>query len=103
MGIGMAVGVGIFGVFWTIFAASMTSGGPDFGGFGVAKVIFPLFGVVFTVGAIAYGIHIYSKAQKYQEAFAAYKARRAHVKPEQAAAADRPREHGVSSDKVKPA
>jgi hypothetical protein len=103
MGIGMATIVGVFGVFWTIMAVSITSGGPDFGGFSVAKVFFPLFGVVFTVGAIVYGIHIYSRAQKYQAAFAAYKARRARVKPEQAAPADRPREHGTSSDKVKPA
>jgi hypothetical protein len=103
MGLGAAIVGGVFGAFWTIFAVSLTGGAPDDGPFTIAKVFFPLFGVLFTVGAIAYGVHAYSKAQKYQEAFAAYKARRARVRPEQAAAADRPREHGASSHNVKPA
>jgi hypothetical protein len=103
MGLGMAIGVGVFGVIWTIFAASLTSGGPDEGPFSVAKVIFPLFGVVFTVMAIAFGIHTYSRAQKYQAAFAAYKAKRARVQLEQAATADRPPERGPSSHDIRPA
>lgn len=81
-GIGMAVVGGLFGVFWTIMAVAMTSDAPDFGAFSVAKVFFPLFGVVFTVAAIGFGIHAHSRAQKYEAAFAAYKARRARVKPE---------------------
>jgi hypothetical protein len=67
----------VFGIFWTIMALSITSNAPDAGPFALAKVIFPLFGIVFTVGSVAYGIHILSKAQKYQKALADYKARRA--------------------------
>jgi hypothetical protein len=103
MGIGTAVVGGLFGAFWTIMAISITAGAPDFGGFSVAKVFFPLFGVVFTGGAIGYGMYCYAKAQKYQEAFAAYQARRAGAKPEPAVAADRPREHDDNRDKIKPA
>jgi hypothetical protein len=82
MGIGMAVVGGLFGVFWTVMAAAITGSAPDVGPFSIAKVFFPLFGVVFTLAAIGFGIYTYSRAQKYQEAFAAYKARRARVKPE---------------------
>lgn len=92
MGIGAAVVGGVFGLFWTIMAMSITSGGPDFGAFSVAKVFFPLFGVVFTVAAIGYGMYVYSRAQKYQDAFAAYKARRTRVMSVPDAAAGRPRD-----------
>jgi hypothetical protein len=83
MGLGAAVVGGAFGVFWTVMAFSITSGGPDFGGFGFAKVAMPLFGVVFTVAAIGYGLHAYSKAQQYEKAHAAYQARRRNVRPDQ--------------------
>jgi hypothetical protein len=103
MGIGIAVVGGVFGVFWTIMAFSITSAAPDVGPFSIAKVIFPLFGVLFTGAAIGFGIYACSKAQKYQEALEAYKGRRARVRPEQAAFADRPREHDDFRDKFKPA
>lgn len=74
-----AVGGGIFGAFWTIMAFSITSGAPDAGPFSIAKIFFPLFGVAFTIGAIAYGIHLTGKAEAYNRAFAAYQARRAAV------------------------
>jgi hypothetical protein len=80
MGIATAVIGGIFGVFWTIMAFSITSSGPDVGPFAIAKVIFPLFGVVFIVAAIGFGIYTYSRAQKYREAFQAYQERRARVR-----------------------
>jgi hypothetical protein len=82
MGIGTAIVGGVFGVFWTIMAVSITGGAPDVGPFAIAKVFFPLFGVVFTVAAIGYGVYAHSRANKYQAAFAAYKARRARIKPE---------------------
>jgi len=82
MGLGAAIVGGAFGVFWTIMALAITGSAPDIGPFSVVKVIFPLFGVVFTVAAIGLGISSYARGQKYQEAFEAYKARRAQVKPE---------------------
>ena len=77
-----AVGGGLFGLFWTVMAFSITSGAPDFGPFSIAKVFFPLFGIVFTVGAMVYGLHLVNKATAYNKAFAAYQKRRAAVKAE---------------------
>jgi hypothetical protein len=88
MGIATAIVGGVFGVFWTITAVSITGDAPDFGAFAAAKVFFPLFGVVFTLVAIGYGMYAFSRAQKYEEAFAAYKARRARVQPEPGNTAD---------------
>jgi hypothetical protein len=79
MGWGTAAVGGIFGAFWTIMAFTITSGAPDVGGFAVAKVFFPLFGVAFTVGAVMYGVYIVRKAEEYNRAFAAYQQRRAAV------------------------
>jgi hypothetical protein len=76
MGIGGAVVGGVFGVFWTIMAFAITGSAPDEGPFTIAKVIFPLLGVLFTGAAIGYGIYCYSRAQRYQQAFQAYQARR---------------------------
>ena len=76
--VGAVVG-GVFGVFWTVMAFAITSGGPDVGPFSIAKVFVPLFGVVFTVAAIGYGLYAASKAQQYQTAFQAYQQRRARA------------------------
>jgi len=81
-GIATAAIGGVFGLFWTIMAFGITSGAPDEGPFQIAKVFFPLFGVVFTVGSIGYGVYVTQKANAYNEAFAAYQRRRAAVKPE---------------------
>jgi hypothetical protein len=78
-----AVAGGVFGTLWTILAISMTSSGPDAGPFSLVKVIFPVFGVIFTAAAIGYGVNAYNKAQKYQRAFWAYKGRRSRVKRKQ--------------------
>ena len=82
MGYGAAAVGGVFGVIWTLMAISITSGGPDFGPFSIAKVVFPVIGVAVTIGAVAYGIHCVNKAEGYKKALAAYQARRAAVKPE---------------------
>jgi len=82
MGIGIATVGGIFGLFWTIMAVSITGTGPDAGAFGVVSVVFPLFGVLFIVGAIAFGIYCYSRAQEYQKALAEYHSRREAIQPE---------------------
>jgi hypothetical protein len=79
LGIGGAVIGGVFGVFWTIMAFAITSGAPDVGAFSIAKVVFPLFGVVFVAAAVGYGLYAYSKAQQYQAAFRAYQDRRARA------------------------
>lgn len=83
MGMGSAVVGGVFGIFWTIMAASMTSGAPDFGAFSLIRVVFPLFGVLFTAAAVGYGLYAYSRAQKYDVAYRDYRARREKVRPEQ--------------------
>ncbi|MCI0703849.1 MAG: hypothetical protein L0241_22545 [Planctomycetia bacterium] len=81
LGLGTAAGGGIFGAFWTVMAFAITSGAPDVGPFQIAKVFFPLFGVVFTIGSIIYGVHMIQKANAYEQAFAEYKSRRAAVDP----------------------
>jgi hypothetical protein len=101
MGIGMAVIGGVFGLFWTIMAVGITGGAPDDGPFGIAKIFFPLFGVVFIVAVVGGGIYTFSRAQKYQEAFAAYKARRARAEDGRPVP-DRPRERGESPHNIKP-
>ncbi len=83
MGIGGAVIGGVFGVFWTIMAFAITGSAPDVGPFSVAKVIFPLIGVLFTGAAIGYGIYCYNRAQQYQRAFQAYQTRREAVRSNQ--------------------
>jgi hypothetical protein len=82
MGTSVAAIGGIGGLLWTISAFTLTSSGPDEGAFGTAKVIFPLFGVLFIVVAIGFGFHTISKASAYNQALAAYQRRRAAVKPE---------------------
>jgi hypothetical protein len=75
-GLMSAVGGGAFGIFWTVMAVSIMSGAPTDGAFGAAKVFFPLFGVVFTLIAIGWGVYCYLRAQKYDAAFQAYQDRR---------------------------
>ncbi len=83
-GAGIAAGVviGVFGAFWTAMAVAITSGAPNVGPFALAKVFFPLFGVVFTAGGIWMGVHVYRKADAYNKAYAAYQQRRAAVNPD---------------------
>jgi hypothetical protein len=80
MGTGTAIIGGAFGVFWTIMAIAITGGAPNDGPFVIAKVIFPLFGILFTGGAIVFGINCNLKAKKYQEAYEAYQRRRQQVR-----------------------
>lgn len=84
-GVGIAAAVigGGFGTLWTIVAIAMTSLAPNFGPFSVIKIVFPLFGVFFTVFGIVMGVYIYRRAKLYEERFRAYQARRAGVQPEQ--------------------
>ncbi len=61
----------IFGVFWTVVAASITAYAP----FPIAK-FFPVFGILFIVLGAASAIRSYSKADQYTEAEAIYLRRR---------------------------
>lgn len=84
-GIATAVIGGGFGAFWTFTAYSMSQAGPRIGN-GISPGDFmPLFGVMLTLAAIGYGIYLYSRAHAYEQALAAYHARRARVElgPEQ--------------------
>lgn len=51
--------------------------------FPVAHVVFPLLGIAFIGAAVGFEVCCYSRAQKYQRAFAAYQARRRGVPPRQ--------------------
>ena len=87
MGIATAVFGGIFGAFWTVIAFTITNAstsmlpgmGPGIGLFGIIGTVFPLIGVVFTVGAIGRGIYCVIQAQRYNEAYSAYKERHIRV------------------------
>ncbi|MGL6072532.1 MAG: SHOCT domain-containing protein [Fimbriiglobus sp.] len=74
-GITTAVVGGGFGLLWLIMALAVTSEVP----FPVVGIVFPLFGVVFIVAAVSSGVSCYSRAEKYDAAFQAYKRRRQAV------------------------
>jgi hypothetical protein len=83
---GMAIGIaavgGIFGLLWTVMAIAITGSAPDVGLFAIARIVFPLFGVVFIVTAIGCGIYCGNRAKAYQKAFAAYQSRRRAIRAE---------------------
>lgn len=79
-GIFVAGFIGLFGVFWTVMAFSITSSAPDEMPFSVAKVVFPLVGIAFTGFGVISGIGAMNKAKEYEQAHAAYQARRTAVK-----------------------
>ena len=83
-GLGVATMIigGLFGGLWTVMAVAITGDAPDVGGFTIAKVIFPLFGVLFIAVGIGWGLYAVNKAQQYQRAYEAYKARRDTVRRE---------------------
>lgn len=74
------IGIGVFGLIWTVTAFSITGSAPDEMPFSLVKVFFPLFGIGFTIFGVYMGFHAYGKAEAYNKAFAAYQARRAAVK-----------------------
>lgn len=48
----------VFGVFWTIIAASMMANAP----FGIIGLIFPLFGVIFIIAGIVQAVYHFKNA-----------------------------------------
>lgn len=71
------IGIAVFGCFWTAMAIGITSMAPNIGPFGIAKVAFPAFGVLFVVGGIATSMHTYKRAERYERAERRYRTRRA--------------------------
>jgi hypothetical protein len=82
VGIAAAVVGGGFGTLWTIIAIAITSWAPNFGPFAIVKIVFPLFGIFFTVFGITMGVYIYRRAKLHEQRFREYEARRARVRPE---------------------
>jgi hypothetical protein len=76
LGLASAIGGGVFGLFWLIMAVTITGSAPDDGPFVIAKFVFPLFGVVFILVAVGWGLVCLDRARKYEEAHKAYEARR---------------------------
>jgi hypothetical protein len=76
--IGGVIGVGI-GILWTIMAIAITSGAPDFGPFAIARIVFPLFGLLFVAAGIASLIKGGSSARRYADAESQYRAQRADL------------------------
>jgi uncharacterized membrane protein len=64
----------VFGLFWTAMVFGVAANGP--GGMGP---IFPLFGVVFVAIAVGASIYNFTKAQRYNQAYNDYQARRRAV------------------------
>jgi hypothetical protein len=81
-GIGGGIVIGVFGAIWTVMAVAITGGAPNVGPFAIVKVVFPLFGILFTAGGIWMGVHVYRKADAYNKAFEAYRRRRDAVNPD---------------------
>lgn len=69
---GIAIGGGVataaFGVLWTVMAIAITSTAPNFGPFAVAKVVFPLFGLVFVGAAIFGSVKAYRMSEQLEQA-----------------------------------
>jgi hypothetical protein len=63
----------VFGGFWTVTAFSMSSGMEHAPG---AFSLFPYVGLVFIAFGVGIGIYTFSQATRYEEAYAAYQARR---------------------------
>lgn len=66
-----------FGVLWTIFAGGISAGAATVGGpIGLIALVFPLFGVLFVIAAIAGTFFAVSKARKFQTLHDDYVAKR---------------------------
>jgi predicted phage tail protein len=77
--IGGGIFITLFGGLWTVMAFSITSMAPSFGPFAIAKLVFPLFGIVFVVGGIFASITAWNKAEQYRHAERRYKNRRTEL------------------------
>lgn len=85
-GVMTAVVGGIFGIFWTAIALSITNASPTMapgsGALSLVGILFPLAGVLFTLFAVGRGVYCAILAQQYTEAFAAYQEKRHNAEVE---------------------
>jgi len=75
-----AVFAGVFGVIWTIIAIAMGAGASSAGApapFQLVACIFPLFGVVFVIGAIVMGIKGVTTGSTFSQRSQEYQSQRA--------------------------
>lgn len=61
------------GICWAAIAYTITFAFPDVEPFLTFKTLFPLFGLVFAIGAVLRGIFLWVLAHNYATAYAAYK------------------------------
>lgn len=71
--------VAFFGAIWTVLALSITSSGPDFGPFRIARIIFPLLGLGFIAFGIFTAVAVHQKAKSLQQADHAYRRDRERI------------------------
>ena len=71
-----AIPVVIFGGIWTVFAFSITQRAPNVGPFAVAKVVFPLFGLVFIGFGVFAAMRAHQKVKDYRRAERDYRRQR---------------------------
>ena len=70
------VAIVVFGCIWTAMAIGITSSAPNFGPFQIAKVAFPLFGVMFVVFGVMQSVRHHQKAKEYRNALQRYQRER---------------------------
>ena len=77
--IGGGIATTLFGCFWTAMAFGITSMAPSVGPFAIAKVGFPLFGLIAVIAGIVSSLNAYFKAGDYCRAEIEYRLRRAAI------------------------
>jgi hypothetical protein len=77
----VVVGGGI-GMIWIILTVALLQSIPAAGPLVGMRMILPLLGAIYTVFVVSYGFYCYRRAQRYQEGYRAYKARRQHIQTE---------------------
>ena len=82
-GISTAIVGGLFGIFWTVTALTITNATSHFGiedgPFSIINTFFPLIGILITITAIWRGIYCCLLAQNHNVAYQAYQQRRLKV------------------------
>ncbi len=74
--VGGGIAIALFGGLWTAMAVAITSSAPPIGPFAIAKVAFPLFGIIFIVVGVIRSVAGFAKAGEYRRAEQQYQERR---------------------------